>query len=595
MLSAANVRGASRKMLGVFLVLLLMCVSSLAMDSADPAALLSQADSIKTSNHRQFTEILQSLEERVANLTPTEQEYVRYLRGWQEAYVGNYEASLRTLAAFVATAKDPTLVFRARVTMVNVLSIAHRYEEAFTKLSQLLEQLDRIKDLNVREQGLTVAALLYGEFGQHDLSLIYADKVMQENASGLAKCRGGQIKVKSLYESSRADRRPAMLEAEIQNAVSACVAVGELTYANVVRGYQARLHMERNQLPQALDLLNRYYQEVQQSQYPRLISQYDVLLANLHWRMNDQEKARAFALRAVNGAVKNEFTEPLVAAYHLLYTIDKTRGDERSALDFYEKYAAADKGYLDDISARQLAYERVRHELAANKLQIESLQLQRKLDAKAIENVRLYGALLLVVLGFIIFWAYKTKRSQLHFMNLSRRDGLTGIFNRPHFMESAASTLDHSRKLKQDVSLILCDLDHFKDINDRYGHAEGDAALKRMVAACLVHLRAADVFARVGGEEFCVLLPACGVDDARQRADQLRVAIGAISEKSRAAISASMGVSATTTSGYDLNQLLAHADLALYQAKRAGRNCVVVYDANSVVTPIRSGVFSASS
>ena len=131
-----------RSLVGALLAALLICASSFAMDSTDPSALLRQAGSIKTSSHRQFTEILQSLEGRVSSLTPTQQEYVQYLRGWQEAYVGRYEAALSSLGAFVATAKDPMLRFRARVTMVNVLSIAHRYEEAFTMLSELLEQLE---------------------------------------------------------------------------------------------------------------------------------------------------------------------------------------------------------------------------------------------------------------------------------------------------------------------------------------------------------------------------------------------------------------------------------------------------------------------
>jgi diguanylate cyclase (GGDEF)-like protein len=230
----------------------------------------------------------------------------------------------------------------------------------------------------------------------------------------------------------------------------------------------------------------------------------------------------------------------------------------------------------------------VKYEVAANKLQIESLQLQRKLDAKAIENVRLYVALLIVSLGFIGFWAYKTKRSQLHFMKLSRRDGLTGIFNRPHFMELAASTLENCRKLKQDASIVLCDLDHFKQINDRFGHPEGDSALKRMVAACQTHLRSADVFARIGGEEFCILLPACGANDAGERAEELRKAISSVSTRGDTTLSASFGVTGTATSSYELHQLLAHADIALYQAKRAGRDCVVVYDKDSIVTVFRS-------
>src|SRR5262249_29958284 len=134
--------------------------------------------------------------------------------------------------------------------------------------------------------------------------------------------------------------------------------------------------------------------------------------------------------------------------YRVLYLVAKQQGDAKAALDYHEKFAAADKAYLDDITAQQLAYQRVKHEVTANKLQIETLnkqnqvlQLERKLDAKEIENVRLYVALLIVVLAFIAFWAYKTKRSQLHFMNLARRASLTEITNRQHFIELAEGAL----------------------------------------------------------------------------------------------------------------------------------------------------------
>jgi diguanylate cyclase (GGDEF)-like protein len=109
-----------------------------------------------------------------------------------------------------------------------------------------------------------------------------------------------------------------------------------------------------------------------------------------------------------------------------------------------------------------------------------------------------------------------------------------------------------------------------------------------MVAACIPHLRAADIFARVGGEEFCFMLPGCGAENACERAEELRKAIGRMSENGGSKISASFGVTGTTLSGYELHQLLAHADTALYQAKRAGRDRVVVYDKDSIVTPIRA-------
>lgn len=590
-------RASWRAILGVLLAFALNVLSTapcFAGEQPDLQALLQKADDIKTSNYAEFTQIMQSLEEPAQRLSPLQREYVRYLRGWQEAYVGRYESSITALKSLIASSNDATLRFRARATMVNVMAIARRYEEAFEELNRMLEQLEQISDKGARDQGLGVAALLFGEAGQHDLSSFYANKMIEENWKGRGICRGSQLKARALFENSRPNARPVVLGPEIQRSIDACVAVGELTFANVIRGYQARLLMERNEPQAALELLQGHYDEVLQARYPRLMSQYDALLAQIAWERKDAAEARRFALRSIDNAVKNEITEPIVIAYHLLYTIAKERGDETAALEYHEKYAAADKGYLDDVSVRQVAYERVKHELAANKLQIESLTLQRELDAKTIENVRLYVALLIVILAFIAFWAYKTKRSQLHFMNLSRRDGLTGIFNRPHFMELASSTLETCQVARQDVSLVLCDLDHFKEINDRYGHAEGDAVLKRMVTACQAHLRAADIFARVGGEEFCIMLPGCSVEDARERAEQLRIAISLATDKNRAKISASMGVSATRPSGYDLHQLMAHADHALYQAKRAGRDCVIVYDPSSIVTELRPGNASAA-
>jgi diguanylate cyclase (GGDEF)-like protein len=210
------------------------------------------------------------------------------------------------------------------------------------------------------------------------------------------------------------------------------------------------------------------------------------------------------------------------------------------------------------------------------------LQLQQALGKKAVETSRLYILLLITIAAFIALWAYRTKLSQLHFMKLSRIDGLTGIANRPHFIEEAQRTLENGRRMRQEVCVVLCDLDHFKTINDRYGHPAGDLVLKQSVAACRAHLRATDLFGRFGGEEFCILLPGCTLADARQRCEQLRGAIAALAAQPGSMVpnvSASFGVASTAASGYELRQLLAHADAALYRAKNTGRNCVVLYEA----------------
>jgi diguanylate cyclase (GGDEF)-like protein len=187
--------------------------------------------------------------------------------------------------------------------------------------------------------------------------------------------------------------------------------------------------------------------------------------------------------------------------------------------------------------------------------------------------------LLIVGLISIALWAYRTKRSQVKFQKLSRRDGLTGILNRQHFMDEAKVALKYSAKSARDVSLILIDLDHFKEVNDTHGHVAGDVVLKQTVAACQQHMRSIDLFGRLGGEEFGVLLPDCSMETARKRAEELRRAIADnVRAEPDIAVSASFGTTSTRESGYDLRQMLIHADSALYRAKRAGRNRVQVFE-----------------
>jgi diguanylate cyclase (GGDEF)-like protein len=336
-------------------------------------------------------------------------------------------------------------------------------------------------------------------------------------------------------------------------------------------------------------LLTESYAEALQTHDPRLISSYEALLAEAYEKKGNFSAARQFATRSIQSAVPNEITQPLVSAYRILYEQAREVGDYKAALEYHEKYAALDKGYLDVTSARQLAYQRVAHESLANELEIDTLnkenhvlQLERQLGTKAVENSRLYIMLLLMTVGFVALWAYRTKRLQLHFMSLSQIDGLTGIANRPHFLRRAQEALEGAEQAQQPACIILCDLDHFKSINDRYGHAAGDQVLKQAVTACQVYMRSSDLFGRFGGEEFGILLAGCELENARLRAEQLRTTIAEIPANIGPGfkVSASFGIASTASSGYDLSQLLAHADSALYAAKRTGRNRVVMYDAS---------------
>jgi diguanylate cyclase (GGDEF)-like protein len=567
---------------GLAVVCAALATAALAQDTNQ---LLRDADAVKTSDPARFTQLLQQLDAEPGALSQVQQQYLGYLKGWQAAYAGDYARAVPLLQSIIDKSADVTLRFRAVATVVNVQVVATQYDEAFSQLSSLLALLPQVADQDARQQGLAVVGYLYNQVGEYDLGLNYADRIASEDPSGRGACRSYHMRLEALYRSGRLSGDVA----QFLNAINTCLEIGDRLRANAIRTYVARSYIDHGRSRDAIQLLSKHYEEARASRYRRLICEYESLLATAHRNSGDRATAQQFALRAV-GDEHNQspYIEPVVSAHRLLYQLALEQGDTRSALAYHEKYAAADKGYLDDVGARQIAYERAKHETAANRLQIDALnkqnevlQLQQQLGKKAVETSRLYIALLIVMAVFIALFAYRTKRSQLHFMKLSRVDGLTGIDNRPYFIVQAERELEASRKLQQEVCVILCDLDHFKTINDKHGHATGDHVLRQAVQACRAHLRASDLFGRFGGEEFCILLPGCSLADARQRCEQLRAAIATVAVdpvNTSSTVSASFGVAATTSSGYELRQLLAHADAALYRAKYAGRNCVVLYD-----------------
>lgn len=549
----------------------------------DSAPLLRKADDLRTVDHPEFVRLLALLAARQSMLSPDQRYLLRYLTAWETAYEGREEAAIPQLDAVIRETGDATLRFRAGVSVVNVLSNGLRYEEAFTRLSEVLAQLPQITDKDARAQALSVASFLYGEAGQYELASSAAGQALQETPPfGGYACKARYSQDAALYRSGKLDD----IERKFGEGIDGCVKAGNGLFANGIRFYLASLYVQRGHAGQAVELLQKNLPDVQRIGYPWLVSQFNALLGQAYWSAGNTALAKQFALAAIAASEKNQFGESLTTAYKVLYQVSRQQGDATAALAYHEKYMAADKGYLDEVSAKALAFQIVNQQLLGKKLQIDALnkrnqilQLKQALDSKAAETNRLYLILALAVLGFMLFWAYRVKRSQMSFMNLARRDGLTGIFNRQHFVASAEQQLKYCHKSGRVAGLIVIDLDHFKMVNDTHGHAVGDHILRRTVAACQAHLRSTDVFGRLGGEEFGILMPECDRDTVAGRAELIRVAIASVSDSEDArgvTVSASFGVSATTHSGYNLRQLLIHADKALYVAKREGRNRVVV-------------------
>lgn len=199
-----------------------------------------------------------------------------------------------------------------------------------------------------------------------------------------------------------------------------------------------------------------------------------------------------------------------------------------------------------------------------------------------------FNAMIWPACGITLFASLQYERllrrlfsSQGRLQDLAARDELTGLGNRRLLMERGTELVKLAQRHSRPLAALMLDLDHFKVVNDRYGHAAGDDVLRFLAAAVTLQLRASDLAGRSGGEEFVLLLPETSLAQAAATAERLRESLARTpvpTDEAHAPIpvTVSIGVAALRAQDETLDALLVRADAAMYEAKRAGRNCVRV-------------------
>jgi diguanylate cyclase (GGDEF)-like protein len=509
--------------------------------------------------------------------------YLTLLNAYEQALQGQYDKVLPILTPLLETSTDNEIITRARIMAANVLLLSNNHTLAFTYFEQLINTIPTITEPELLGQVIFLVILTFNELERYDLALLYVRYIDFNSISAKLACR---IRVTEL-DAKLLQAGSIATEDEANKVIADCVAAREVIPANLARKELMRHLLKHNDSKAALTLYQRHVAEIEQTNYPILISQVSALAAQAHLLEGDVEQAKILAEQALLSAQSSPNNFALVEAYNTLYQIAKTQQDFQQALSYLELMHQIEDEFNTGKASQQAAYHTVRSQIELKNQRInlldrdnELLVLQQSIYREEVKNSRLL-LLLSALLGSIaLVFAYRGLAGRKRFKLMAEYDQLTGISNRYHFNYLAKQALRFCQSRQKPVAMILFDIDHFKLINDQFGHATGDWALQQIVLICKQFMRSNDIFGRIGGEEFVIMLPDCELDKASLLAEICRDAVVGIETTSIEydfSLSASFGVSGSNISGYDIKQLLSDADKAMYQAKTNGRNQVVEF------------------
>lgn len=575
-------------------IMLAMTFEAFADSSTDSAVnteqsfyqILSKADNLRSSDPQTFSKLLLQVRAEQPRLNQAENEYLAYLSAYELSFAGKFTEAVDAYQALIASSNNTELVLRSRLSVVNIFAFSQNWNGGLAQLAQILPELSKVKDQQLKINGLAIAAVFYNGLGQYPLGLEYSQQLKNTATDPRSQCMAVQLEAESKFRLQTI----AANSPDFDEAISVCERNNELVMASIVRSNRAEQYLSEDNSEMALSVLESDLDVVEKSGYVPTKALYYSLLADAYLKQGQIEAAKKYAELVI--------LNPIVATYNIaiararaskvLYEIYRQQGDTAAALEAYIRYAEADKAYLDEVKTKNLAFQLAEHQSIEQQNRISLLDeqnklltVQQKLDqAETFNNRLLISVLFCVILG-LVTWGYHSFKNQKRLRQLAEYDSLTGLFSRGHFTQVSRSAMKHAETLGAPVSCILFDLDRFKRINDIMGHKTGDWALKLAATVCLEQVRDYEIVGRIGGEEFCVLLPECIAQDAvlvaQNICDTLASSDTAASGH-KFKLTASFGVSDTLSSGYCLEQLAANADKAMYRAKDSGRNQVCVFD-----------------
>ncbi|MDX1537173.1 tetratricopeptide repeat-containing diguanylate cyclase [Arsukibacterium sp.] len=555
-------------------LILLLAVFSVVCAADSFQEQLDQAEALRTQAPGQTVEIVAQLESNYHALSAYQQQQFNFLKAYIYAFQSKQDEAI-SWATKIAASEYPEIRLKANLLLATVYEHRKDFSKAYSFLFTALKAGISLNNESLQVSLYTVATQLHISANVYDKALEYASNIVDIASTPRSYCVGYVLQLRATINLTQTYTDDA-----VSNARQACLTANEPLLLNTISLYIAEIDVTKVPAQVKSDMQS-VLPELKKTGYLYSVIQAEFFLGSAELYLQNYAAAEALLEKVYQQTIALNDTQTANKAMLLLAQTYQEKGDTSAAVTAYRKHAAAQNSYIDEFKKRSVAYHLAQADFMAseNKLALlksenELLQLESKLQQEQKLKALLFAVALLALLLLVIY-VLNSKRVALN--RLATTDFLTRLFNRRYFSETVSKQMANRRQ-RGECSLLIFDIDLFKQINDKHGHAAGDKVLSAIAQCCQTQIRQQDILARIGGEEFALFLPGCGLADAEEIAEQCRQSLEQLVipfDDQQIQITASFGVAASSTADFD--SLLKQADDALYQAKTGGRNRIVVY------------------
>lgn len=563
-----------------FIQLLLISISTftLSIDAEAANRILEKAYEIRSSDPQTSKELFNSLDK--ANLSKDDKQLYDFTAAYIKLVAGDLLAASEAYRQIAKGDYSFRYQFQAYAALAALNAATQNWNDAFSAMDFLTENIDRVSDPSVKEQAHNAIINFYSSIDEKETVINYGNSLIDGQHSPRFTCLLHMQLIVALVLT----KNDSLSEDRFSQALNFCEIANEQIALIAIYTHFATYLYNENEIERSLAVLQEHLADVESINYPPLLEEHYALLSKIYFLREEYKLAKEYAYKVLD---QNEDTGYAVIsdidAYEVLYKIAEKQQDYKKAFELHKAYAKARSLNLSSMSNKMLSIHKAQQDslIASNQITLldaeNSLLKARAQLAKEEDNKRKLIYLVLFLTFIVVaFWLYKKRSHYIALKRISQRDGLTGTANRTYFSAMATEQISIAEQQLKPVSLIIFDLDDFKQINDTFGHRVGDQALQTAVSAAQKGCRPQDCIGRLGGEEFGIILPNCNLEQALTVAERCKNEIALTNQSGQQSfkLTASFGVASAPKCAYDFEVLFEAADGALYQSKHSGKNQV---------------------